>query len=86
VAKLTVNLYADYDATTIVSTHTFVLDGTTYTGQSQLRVKPVRQKCTALMAEIIDAQTGASLSLSTMELLIGVKPGKLARLGKAATR
>jgi len=82
---ITVKLYIDYSAT---ASQTVTVNKVN--GVWRVRIKPDTQKCQALQIEVADSapvQPGTTdLRLSQISLVVGVKPGKLARLGSADSK
>lgn len=79
---VTVKIYYDDNASTVVQTVTQTLSAST---GSELRIKPSRQKCSSIRMRIEYAGT-ADFKLSKASLVCGVKGGKLNRLKAAATK
>jgi hypothetical protein len=75
---LTVKVYYDYE-TTASETITFAATAAEYSGSPpyEFKFKPAKQKCQAIAFEINDGTrsgTTESLSLSAIELVVGIKP------------
>lgn len=71
---LTINLYYDYDATTVQQTLTITPDSSEL---EQWRVFLSKQKCQAFQIELIEAcnGSGAGYSMSGLDLVVGLKKG-----------
>jgi len=72
----TIDMYVDYDESTIVETKTLVVSSNP--APLQIRFKPARQKVEALQLVIKDTSptgTEESFSLSHMQVQVGLKPG-----------
>jgi len=70
---LTINLYFDYDETTVVQTVTISPNASEL---EQWRIFLSKQKCEAFQIELTESgATGAGLSMSGLDILIGMKKG-----------